>query len=79
MKTLLSFGALALAISATTMSADAKGCLTGAAAGAVAGHYAGHHAIVGAIAGCYAGHHIVKRRQQPSGEKAPQTPAPPPQ
>jgi len=77
MKTLLTFGALALAVSATTISADAKGCLTGAAAGAVAGHYAGHHGVIGAITGCYAGHKLAKYRQQQwRNEKAP--PASPP-
>lgn len=78
MKPLLSFAAVVLAISAMTISADAKGCLTGAAAGAVAGHYADHHTILGAAAGCYAGHHLAKlHRQQPREEKAPPSSPPP--
>jgi uncharacterized protein YcfJ len=54
---------LALAISAVTTLAEAKGCLTGAVVGGVAGHYA-HHTVTGAIAGCYLGHHIAREKQQ---------------
>jgi hypothetical protein len=64
MKRLLSFAAIVVAISATTISAEAKGCFTGGAAG--------HHAIVGAVTGCYAGHHMahpVKQHRQPGDEK----------
>jgi uncharacterized protein YcfJ len=71
MKMLLGLGALVFAISTTTISAEAKGCLKGAVAGAVAGHYAAHHAVLGAIAGCYTGHHFAKRQQQQGDEKEP--------
>jgi len=60
MKTVLSFGALVLAISTTTISAEAKDCLKGGSAGSVRG----------AIGGCYAGHYIAMHRQQ-DGEKEP--------
>jgi hypothetical protein len=71
MRALLNFGVLALAISATAVPAEAKGCLKGA--GAVAGHYAGHHAVLGAITGCYMGHHIANqpKREQGNDQKAP--------
>ncbi len=52
---------------ASVSSAQAIGCVSGAAAGAVAGHYAHHHAVLGAIAGCAAGHHahkVMERRRQ---------------
>ncbi len=70
MKTLFSFGLLALAIAATTDPAEAKGCLKGAAAGALAGHYVGH-SVIGAISGCYMGHHIAHqpKRPQPQGNE----------
>jgi len=58
MKALLSFGAFVLAISTTTISAEAKDCLKGGLAGSVRG----------AIGECYAGHYIAKHRQQ-DGEK----------
>ena len=52
---------VAIALAASTLgmagTAEAKGCLRGAAAGAVAGHVAGHHAIAGAMVGCAAMHH----------------------
>jgi outer membrane lipoprotein SlyB len=47
---------------ATASSADAKGCLKGAAVGGVAGHYAGHHGILGAAAGCVIGRHEANKR-----------------
>jgi hypothetical protein len=42
MKAILGCTALALAVAATTVSADAKGCIKGAIVGGVAGHVAGH-------------------------------------
>jgi len=69
MKTLLSFAAFALAVSAATTSADAKGCLTGAVAGGVAGHYV-HHTLTGAIAGCYMGRKIARQKQQQRQQQA---------
>ena len=49
---------------AVTGSAEAKGCLKGAAVGAIAGHYMHHHAILGAVAGCWVGHHMAAKKEQ---------------
>jgi hypothetical protein len=46
---------VSLALAAGT--ANAKGCIEGAAVGGVAGHVAGHHAVAGAAIGCAVGHH----------------------
>src|SRR5579875_1564695 len=43
-------------------SAQARGCLKGAAVGGVAGHLLGHHALLGAGAGCLIGHHEASKR-----------------
>lgn len=51
-------------------SADAKGCLRGAAAGAVAGHMAHHHAIAGAMIGCAAVHHHYSKKAKASAVPA---------
>ena len=50
------FASLALAAG----TANAKGCIEGAAVGGVAGHVAGHHAVAGAAIGCAVGHHRAK-------------------
>jgi hypothetical protein len=50
------FASLALAAG----TANAKGCLEGAAVGGVAGHVAGHHTVAGAAIGCAVGHHRAK-------------------
>jgi hypothetical protein len=63
MKAILGCTALALAVAATTVSADAKGCIKGAIVGGVAGHVAGHHGVLGAAAGCIVGHHEAKREK----------------
>jgi hypothetical protein len=57
--------ALAL-MAGVTSSANAAGCLKGAAVGGVAGHFAGHHGVLGAGAGCVIGHHEANKhaRQQ---------------
>jgi hypothetical protein len=55
----------ALAISiGSYQSANAKGCLKGAAIGGAAGHFAGHHGLVGAVAGCAIGRHEANKRQR---------------
>ena len=55
----------ALAISvASYQSADAKGCLKGAAVGGTAGHFAGHHGLLGAAAGCVIGRHEANKRER---------------
>jgi hypothetical protein len=63
--------AVILAIAATTISADAKGCIEGAVVGGIAGHYAGHHAVLGAAAGCLVGRHAARVH-----EKTTQNPSP---
>jgi hypothetical protein len=64
MKAILGCAALALAVTAATVSADAKGCIKGAIVGGVAGHVAGHHGVLGAAAGCVIGHHEAKKREK---------------
>ena len=64
MRAILIPGTVALAITAVTWSstsAPAAGCLKGAVIGGVAGHYAGHHGLLGAGAGCVIGHHEAKK------------------
>jgi hypothetical protein len=55
---------LALASVALPDSAQAAGCLKGAAVGGIAGHFAGHHGLVGAGIGCVVGHHEATRRMR---------------
>jgi hypothetical protein len=49
------------AIALLPVSANAAGCLKGAAVGGVAGHMAGHHGLLGAGAGCAIGHHHASK------------------
>ena len=63
MKALIRCAAIMFAL-ATVTSADAKGCLKGAAVGGVAGHYSGHHGILGAAAGCVIGRHEANKRDR---------------
>ena len=56
--------AAALVISGVILpagTAQARGCLKGAAVGGVAGHYMGHHGWLGAAAGCLIGRHEANR------------------
>lgn len=53
-RTLLATAAF-VSLTVTGHTAQAIGCLSGAAAGALAGHMAGH-GILGAVGGCIAGH-----------------------
>lgn len=57
-------------------SAQAAGCLSGAAVGGVAGHVAGH-GVLGAAAGCAVGHSRAKKQReaQQSQARTPGTPA----
>jgi hypothetical protein len=71
MKIFLTCTTLALAFAATTVSADAKGCLKGAAVGGVAGHVAGHHGVLGAAAGCAIGHHEANKTDKSQQNQAP--------
>jgi hypothetical protein len=64
MKAILGCAALALTVTAATVSADAKGCIKGAIVGGVAGHVAGHHGVLGAAAGCIVGHHEATKREK---------------
>ena len=76
-----------LVLTAACGSANAKGCLSGAAVGGVAGHVAGHHAVLGAAAGCAINHHRNKvkdqkaaadaQRAQPSAQTERQPASPP--
>jgi hypothetical protein len=60
MKVFIGCAAIIFAL-ATVTSAEAKGCLKGAAVGGVAGHYAGHHGVLGAAAGCVIGRHEANK------------------
>jgi hypothetical protein len=71
MKVFLICTALALVFAATTVSADAKGCLKGAVVGGIAGHVAGHHGVLGAAAGCAIGHHEAKKNDKAQQNQAP--------
>jgi hypothetical protein len=50
-------------------SAQAAGCLKGAAVGGVAGHLANHHGLAGAGIGCLVGRHEANKRAR---EQSPQ-------
>jgi hypothetical protein len=55
--------AIAIALVAITVPAEAKGCIKGALVGGAAWHFAGHHGLIGAAAGCAIGHHEANRPQ----------------
>jgi hypothetical protein len=61
MKIVVGCAAIIIALASVT-SADAKGCLKGAAVGGTAGHFAGHHGFLGAAAGCVIGRHEANKR-----------------
>jgi hypothetical protein len=52
---------MACVIAAFACSAQAAGCLKGAAVGGVAGHFAGKHPVIGAGVGCLIGRHMEKK------------------
>jgi outer membrane lipoprotein SlyB len=58
-------------------SANAAGCLKGAAVGGIAGHVAGHHAVLGAVGGCVVGRHLAKKQAKQEKESAQAQKAPP--
>jgi hypothetical protein len=58
MKTVVYAASLVIALTGVVGSANAIGCLSGAAGGAVVGHMAHHHALTGAAVGCIAGHEL---------------------
>ena len=70
--------AMLLAATSLPMTAQAAGCVSGAAVGGVAGHLAGHHGVLGAAAGCAVGHH-ENAKQQRAAAPANGTPAAQPQ
>ncbi len=51
-------------LAGASMSAQAAGCLKGAAVGGVGGHFLGHHAVAGAVVGCAVGHHAAAKRER---------------
>jgi outer membrane lipoprotein SlyB len=63
MKVVIGIAGIMFAL-ATVTSAEAKGCLKGAAVGGAAGHYVGHHGVLGAMAGCVVGRHQANKRAQ---------------
>jgi hypothetical protein len=64
MRTFVAALVLALALGATSVAAQAKGCIKGAMIGGVAGHYAVHHGWLGAAAGCLIGRHEAKKHKR---------------
>jgi uncharacterized protein YcfJ len=54
------FAAAIAAMSLSSVTAEAKGCIKGAIIGGVAGHYAGH-GKVGVVAGCVIGRHEANK------------------
>jgi hypothetical protein len=63
MKALIGCATILVALAGVT-TADAKGCLKGAAVGGVAGHYSGHHGLLGAAAGCAIARHEANKRDR---------------
>lgn len=60
-----------LSLATAAGSANAIGCLSGAAMGAVGGHYVGKgHAFLGAAAGCAVGHHLAKKQAEAKKQAA---------
>ena len=74
MKSMFIPAALVLALTAGVgaSSAQAAGCLKGAAVGGLAGHLAGHHGVLGAGAGCVIGHHEANKQ---ASQKSTQNPS----
>ena len=64
------FGIVSIGIALIGGTANAAGCVKGAAVGAVAGHVAGHHAVVGAVGGCLVGRHMAKEKAKQEKEAA---------
>jgi outer membrane lipoprotein SlyB len=67
---------LAIALTGVASSANAVGCLSGAAAGAVAGHFVRtgpnhhRHTMMGAAAGCVAGHEMKMHEKRVAKQRA---------
>ena len=73
MKTKLFALTLVGLLSIFSQTAEAKGCLKGAAVGGVGGHVAGGHGLLGAAAGCVVGRHMAnkKAKQEAAGGAKP--------
>jgi hypothetical protein len=56
----LMFAAAIAALSLSSVTAEAKGCIKGAIVGGIAGHMAGH-GKVGVVAGCVIGRHEANK------------------
>jgi outer membrane lipoprotein SlyB len=67
---------LAVALTGIAGSANAVGCLSGAAAGGVAGHFVRtgpnhkRHTLMGAAAGCVAGHELKMHEKRKKAAEA---------
>lgn len=63
---------LATSMALVAGTANAAGCLKGAAVGGVAGHVAGKHGVVGAVGGCVVGRHMAnkKAKKEKAAEQA---------
>ncbi|MBC7474044.1 MAG: hypothetical protein H7263_07100 [Candidatus Sericytochromatia bacterium] len=64
MKTKFIMMSAVLALASITTSAQAGGCLKGAAVGGVGGHVGGGHGVLGAVAGCAVGRHMYNKKQK---------------
>ena len=64
MRALVGVAIISMALLGLGTTAEAKGCLKGAAVGGVAGHFAGHHGLIGAAAGCVYGRHEANKRDR---------------
>ena len=64
MRMIIGCAILAFALGATSVAAEAKGCIKGADVGGAAGHFAHHHGVLGAAAGCVIGHHEASKNNK---------------
>lgn len=60
--------ALSVFAAALPISANAHGCIKGAAVGGVVGHLAGHHGVAGAAIGCAVGHRQAKVKEKEAAQ-----------
>lgn len=60
---------LVTGLALVTGTANAAGCLKGAAVGGVAGHVAGKHGVVGAVGGCVVGRHMANKKAKKEKEE----------
>ncbi|HEY2483221.1 MAG TPA: hypothetical protein VGI30_13645 [Caulobacteraceae bacterium] len=76
MKLVVYAASLAIGLTGVASSANAVGCLSGAAAGAVAGHFVRtgpnhkRHTMMGAAAGCVAGHELKMHEKRKKAAEA---------